>query len=525
MTTQPFDVIVYGATPCGIAAACCAAESGARTLLIEPTPFIGGHLTSGICTTECEHMLPVTFSGWMMRFLRLIGRHYNIDSPLHRWEPHIAMKAYEDLIGEAGCDVLLKDPVQSVQKDGGRVRALKLSDDRTVEADVFIDASYEGDLMAMAGVPYAVGREPMDAFNESYAGIRFIDSIEEIRNSAGHCLNYDKTWEIDLLNGDGQFIDGVTPAGPDRLERGRGDGKVMNYHYRVTVTRAAGRIPFPKPVDYREERFELLARFLRQNPETPLNRIIAFLNHPSGRYAPDPGGFTKVIPGEKWELNNVQASILSLGHLGGQFAYPDGTPEVRKAVTEDHYNHNAGLLYYLTNSTEIPASLREEARKWGLPPDEFTDNNHWPYQPYIRETRRMQGDYILTQHDVLENRDKPDTILWNSHWIDCHHVERLALDANHFRNEGRIWHEVTEPYAVPYRALLPKGEDADNLLVPGCVSASHVAFCSIRLESTWMGLGEAAGRAAAMAVIGDVPVQEVDVARLQGILREKGVNL
>jgi len=315
------------------------------------------------------------------------------------------------------------------------------------------------------------------------------------------------------------------PADPDRLERGVGDGKVMNYHYRITVTKAADRIPFARPDGYREERYELLIRFLHKNPDTRLNQILGFLHHPSWKYKLAKDGLYQPIPGDKWELNNVQASVLSLGHLGGQFAYPDGSPEIRTAVLEDHYNHNAGLLYFLANSRCIPASLRKEASRLGLPPDEFRDNHHWPCQPYIRETRRMRGAYVMTQHDVLETRDKADTIFWNSHWIDSHHVERLALDASHFRNEGRIWHEVTEPYAVPYRALLPKQEHADNLLVPGCVSASHVAFCSIRLESTWMGLGEAAGRAAVLALASDCPVQEVDVPVLQQTLRENGVML
>lgn len=522
---QHADILVYGATPCGISAACCASETGARVLLVEPSPFIGGHLTSGICTTECEHMLPVTFGGWMIRFLRRIGKHYGADAPLHRWEPHVAMQAYEELLGVAGPEVIRKAPLVSVRKEGARIKSIQLQDGRLVEASLFIDASYEGDLMAMAGVPYAVGREPVEAYKESYAGIRFVDRIEEVRNTKGHGLNFDKVWEIDLLDSRGNYIDGVTPVDPDRLERGAGDGKVMNYHYRITVTRSPDRIPFPRPDGYREERFELLTRFLKRNPETRLNQILGFLNHPSGMYAPSADGFTRVTPGEKWELNNVQASILSLGHLGGQFAYPDGSPEVRKGVLEDHYNHNAGLLYFLSHSRGIPVSLREEASRWGLPPDEFIENNHWPYQPYIRETRRMKGKYVLTQHDVLEHRSKPDNILWNSHWIDCHHVERLALDARRFRNEGRIWHEVTEPYAVPFRCLLPTEEDAENLIVPGCVSATHVAYCSIRLESTWMGLGEAAGRAAAQALATDRPVQETDIQNLQEILRKSGVAL
>lgn len=522
---QAVDIVVYGATPGGIAAACRAAGSGARVVLVEASPFIGGHLTSGICTTECEHMLPITFGGWMMTFLRRIGKHYGIDAPLHRWEPKAALASYTELLAEAGVEVLTADPLDDVLVEGGRIREIRLVGGRVLSGSFFIDASYEGDLMAGAGVPYAVGREPIRAHGESYAGVRFIDSLEEVQNSKGHALNFDRIWEIDLLDPEEGTIEGVTPADPARLERGEGDGKVMNYHYRVTVTSAADRIPFIRPPGYREERFALLARFLHSHPETPLNQILGFLKHPSGRYAPGPDGFTVVTPGEKWELNNVQASVLSLGHLGGQFAYPDGSREERKVVLEDHYNHNAGLLYFLANSSDVPAALREEAGRLGLPPDEFTDNGNWPYQPYIRETRRMKGAYVLTQHDVLENRQKPDTVLWNSHWIDSHHVERLALDGSHFRNEGRIWHEVTEPYAIPYRSLVPEATAVTNLIVPGCVSSTHVAFCSVRLESTWMGLGEAAAEAAVQVLESGRAVQEVDIRRLQKTLRGNGVNL
>jgi hypothetical protein len=286
----------------------------------------------------------------------------------------------------------------------------------------------------------------------------------------------------------------------------------------VTVSSKADRIPFPIPSDYDESRYELLSRFFHAAPETELRGVLAFLNHPSGQYQPHPELFTKVTPGQKWELNNLQGSILSLGHIGGQFDYPDGDRETRARVIDDHYSHNAGLLHYLSSSTAVPEHIRREMQRWGLPADEYTDNDHWPYQPYIREARRMQGAYIMTQADLLEDIEKPDTIYWNSHWIDCHHVQRLGLDDTHFRNEGRIWKEITVPYAVPYRALLPKPEHCTNLLVPGCVSSSHVAFCSIRLESTWMGLGEAAGEAAVLAHQSDFPVQSVPVDRLRAQL-------
>ena len=519
------DVAVYGATPGGIAAACCAADSGARVVLLHHGTVVGGHLTSGICTTECEHMLPQSFGGWMMTFLSELGRYYGHDFPIHRWEPHAALEVYRSLLDRAGVRLETGARIDDVSVTRGKLSRIRTTSDLNVDAAYWIDASYEGDLMAAAGVSYGVGREPVETYSESLAGIRFVDSLEEIQNSLGHANLIDEVWHINLKNANGSYIDGVTPPDPGLLERGAGDGKVMNYHYRVTVTRASDRVPFPRPPAYREERFELLARWLHAQPDSPLTEIVAFLNHPSGSYAQASNGFTRVTPTDKWEMNNRQASILSLGHLGGQFDYPDGDEATRTRVIDDHYDHNAGLLYFLANSPSVPTKLREETQGWGLPSDEYPDNDHWPYQPYIRETRRMKGAYVLRQSDILEDRRKTDAIFPNSHWIDSHHVERLALDETNFRNEGRIWKEVTEPYDIPYRSLIPRGEECTNLIVPGCVSASHVAFCSVRLESTWMGLGEAAARAAVLALGDGRDVQTIDVPTLQERLRASGVRI
>jgi hypothetical protein len=363
---------------------------------------------------------------------------------------------------------------------------------------VWIDGSYEGDLMAMAGVPYTVGRESRDTYGESLAGMRFIDDLSQVHNSKGHAMKIDEVWQVPLRTAGGGWV----PCVESDVEfvPGAGDGKVMNYHFRVTVTKAANRIPFECPEGYDEGRFEILARYFHQYPESTMRRIVGFINNPSGSYSLDADGNTVVNEGDKWELNNHQASILSLGYLGGQFRYPDADRAERKKIIADHYAYNAGLLYFLCNSSSVPAHVRAAMQAWGLPPDEYTANRHWPYQPYIRETRRMFGAYVMTERDVLQDIEKEDVIFWNSHWIDCHHVQRIALSDNTFRNEGRIWKEVTRPYAIPYRSITPKSDSVLNLLVPGCVSASHVAYSSIRLESTWMGLGEAAGRAAVQVV-------------------------
>jgi len=517
------DLVVFGSTPAGVAAACCAAEEGVSVLLLTTTRHLGGHLTSGICTTEIEHMLPESFSGWMVRFLRRIGRHYGIDAPLHRWEPKVAAAVFRDVVEESRVAVVAEATLARVEVSGGRLRAVVLADGRTIRGRVFIDASYEGDLMALAGVPYRVGREAREEFHESLAGMRFIDDPAEVRNTKGHAERIDAPWALDLRKSDGSLVEGVLPGGDFRP--GAGDGKVMNYHFRVTVTKAANRIPFSRPPNYREERFELLARYFLCYPETTMRDVVGFIDNPSGAYAVDASGGTMVKPGDKWELNNHQASVLSLGHLGGQFDYPEANEERRRAIVEDHYAYNAGLLFFLSHGADVPAQVREAMQRWGLPPDEYVDNGHWPYQLYVREARRMAGDFVMTQRDLLEEVAKADVIMWNSHWIDCHHVQRLAVDDGHFRNEGRIWKEITRPYAIPFRAMVPPAGAVENLLVCGGVSASHVAFSSIRLESTWMGLGEAAGCAAAEALRSGLPMGTIDVARVQRRLRARGVRL
>jgi len=305
---KTYDVIVYGATPGGIAAAWSASELGASVLVAEPTGHVGGHWSSGICTTECEHMLPVTFGGWMLRFLTKVGRRYGIAAPVHRWEPHVVEEAFQAALDESGVEVRCSFRLTAAELGSGKIRSIGDEGGDRLCGRYYIDASYEGDLLAAAGVPYAVGREGRDCYGESLAGVRFVDSVDEVRNSKGHAQLYDQVWSVDLRNGRGGLIEGVASADGERLRRGAGDGKVMNYHFRVTATKSPNRIPFPRPENYREERFELLARYLKAYPETPYRKIIGFIDSPSGQYAPSRDGFpgyNEVVPGDKWELNNV----------------------------------------------------------------------------------------------------------------------------------------------------------------------------------------------------------------------------
>jgi hypothetical protein len=222
----------------------------------------------------------------------------------------------------------------------------------------------------------------------------------------------------------------------------------------------------------------------------------------------------------KFEVNNKQAAIISLGHFGGQFDYPDASYARRDQIVADHWDYTLGLFRFLATHESVPASLRTEMRGWGLHRDEFPDNGNLPYQLYVREARRMRGALVMEQRDVAEDRRKPDAIGISSHFIDSHHVQRVALSPTAFVNEGRIW-RIGWAYQIPYRAMTPRRTDCENLLVPGAASFSHVAFCSYRLESVWMIAGHAAGVAAAIASRERQAVQSVNVPALQARLREQ----
>ncbi len=269
------------------------------------------------------------------------------------------------------------------------------------------------------------------------------------------------------------------------------------------------KVAITEPPNYDASQFELLKDYLITYPDTRLKDLFGIYNRGSSKY----------------EYNNKQDAVISLGLFGGNVDYPDASYERREEIYQAHKDYTMGLLYFLGYDPSVPKPLREEMRSWGFCKDEFVDNNHFPYYLYIREARRMIGDFVMTQADILENRTKKDAVALGSHWIDSHHVQRVAISDTFFTNEGRIWHKVTEPFEIPYRVLLPKKEECTNLLVPVCSSLSHVAFCSYRLESTWMQMGHVAGTAASLALIKANQVHAVDISDLQQQLADEGMIL
>ena len=508
LTAAPanYDVITYGGTPAGIAASIHAARDGARTLLIEPTKHVGGLSTSGINTAESEHMLAWTIGGFADEFYRRMGRYYEQNKErltyphkdkrldtLYFFESSVAEKTYLEMLKEAGVEVRYGASVDTVRKDGLKIVAITLTDGTELSAKAFVDASYEGDLMARAGVRYAVGREARAEFGEEAAGIRFDKTPRKART----------------VDAQGNLLPGISAWAKD-LKEGEAHRAPMNYNFRLTVAKDPQlQVPIPSPKNYDASRYALLAGWLRdqaaQKKPVKLADLIDLYERRNG----------------KFELNNKQSAIISLGHFGGQFDWPDAGYAQRAQIYEDHLNYTLGLLYFLANDPAVPANVRSEMKSLGLHKYEFTDNGHLPYQLYVREARRMRGAYVMRQQDVQTERRKPDSIGMSSHFIDCHHVQRVAVSPDAFVNEGRIW-RMGYANQIPYRAITPKAEECANLLVPGAASYTHVAFCTLRLESTWMIVGHAAGLAAAEIARKGIPAQTVDVPALQKKLQAQG---
>jgi hypothetical protein len=503
--TQNYDLIVYGGSPCGIAAAVVAARDGVHVLLIEPTHHVGGLSTSGINTAESEHMLPWTIGGFADEFYQRMGKHYEETkasqfplapddrlNTVYFFESSVAEKVYLDLLGEAGVEVWYGASVKEVEKQATKITAITLTDESPISAKVFVDASYEGDLLARAGVKYAIGRESHAEFGEEAAGIRFDKTPRKART----------------VDAQGKLLPGISAWAKD-LKQGDAHRATMNYNFRLIVAKdSALQVPIPAPGRYDAARYALLANWLRdqtaQKLPVKLHDLLDLYTRRNG----------------KFELNNKQSAIFSLGHFGGQFDWSDASYEQRELIYQDHMDYTLGLLHFLATDASVPENVRLEMKAIGLHKDEFTDNNHLPYQLYVREARRMRGVYVMTQHDVQTDRHKPDSIGISSHFIDGHHAQRVALNEREFVNEGRIW-RMGYAYQIPYRCLTPKPAECTNLLVPCAASYTHVAFCTLRLESVWMITGHAAGMAAAMAIKSNIDVQAIALPELQSKLREQ----
>ncbi|MEA5093870.1 MAG: FAD-dependent oxidoreductase [Sedimentibacter saalensis] len=493
-----YDVVVYGGTASGIMAAVSASREGKDVALIEQTSHLGGMVSGGLSYTDHGNIKVI--GGMTKEFFELAGRHY---SKKISWfyEPHVAELIFKKMLQEENIHVyfnsLLKEK-GGVKKDGTSILSIEMLDGLLFYAQNFIDSTYEGDLMAKSSVSYTVGRESNDVYQESFAGV--LPPLG--RNNFYYNLKaFDKN---------GTLYEEISTRLPGPA--GSGDEIVQSYNYRLCLTNNPNnQVPFSKPENYRRERYLLVAAWLN------------FLKESEGRSIK----FSDIIffgplPNNKYDINN--SGPFSTDYIGGSYLYPEADYQQREEIRKEHKEYIQGLLYFVTNDEAVPAELRADAKKWGYAGDEFVDNDYWPYQLYIREARRMVGDYVMTERDVRHDKLKFDAIGMGSYNIDSHNVQRYLTLDGYVQNEGELQIPVT-PYQIPYRVMMPKISEADNLIVTVCVSASHIAYSSLRMEPQYMIMGEAAGIAASMAIDKDTAVQHVDTEILKKILIENGAIL
>ncbi len=484
--THHYDVVVYGGTAGGAISAVAAAQEGASVALLEPRRHIGGMVSGGLGRTDFGKKEVV--GGMSRGFFERVGQHYGEPIAWY-FEPHVAEQVFRNWLETAGVAVFFEYRLDTVHKQAARVVRAKMENGAVFAARVFIDASYEGDLMARAGVAYTWGREGRDKYGESLAG--------RIEHSPKHQFNV----RVSPYDDRGQLLPCVWRGDPGRP--GQGDRKVQAYNFRLCLcSRKDNQAPFPKPADYEAGRYELLERYLHKAKPAKLGDIMHI-----GR-----------MPNDKTDVNNN--GPFSTDHIGGSWEYPDADYRQRQEIWDDHVSYVQGLFYFLANDPGVPKHLQNELNTWGLARDEFVDTGHWPHQLYVREARRMIGQYVMTQADLQTQRTKPDSIGMGSYNSDSHNVQRIPTPDGAVVNEGDMQVPV-RPYEIAYRAITPKRGECENLLVPVCVSATHVAYSSIRMEPVYMILGHSAGVAAARAARHDVPVPEVDIAWLQSRLRRQ----
>jgi hypothetical protein len=502
------DVAVYAATAAGVCAAVAAADAGARVLLLEPGRHVGGMTSGGLGYTDVGDVR--VLGGLAARFRQAVAEHYRV--PVGRYagpEPHVAEGILRSWLEHPNIEVVEEWALRSVDTADGRITRLRAGDGGPVEASVFVDASYEGDLLAAAGVPYAVGREDRTTHDEQWAGRQELVPGRHTMPPFISPFRDDPSGEQDgpVL---AQLRD--VPLAPV----GAGDGGVMAYGYRVCLTTAADRVPFTRRDGYDEQHWELGRRLFRYWADQG--------------FQPDAGallGLEPNLPNGKCDGNSL--GPFSLNVLDGSgWEYPDAGPVRREQLRRHHLDHTQDFLWFLSHDPAVPMRVREEMLRWGLPADEFADTGHLPHQLYVREARRMIGHDVLTEHDLLGARPQHDVVALGSYHLDIREVQRTwRWVAEHPRPIAMVFTEgylsvPVPPYPIPYRALVPRADDCTNLLVPVCLSASHVAFSSIRMEVQYQMLGHAAGLAAALAVRDGRDVQSVDVAELQTRLRAAG---
>lgn len=506
-----YDIIVYGGTSGGIAAAIQAARMHKSVLLLEPSAHLGGLTTGGLGQTDIGNKQVI--GGIAREFYQNIRAHY-ADSSNWNWqprssyadggqtrtrdgedamwtfEPSAALEVYKFMLEEEQIETLLNkrlDREDGVSKQGSQITEIMMEDSSAYTASVFIDATYEGDLMAAAGVQYTVGREANAKYGETYNGVQL---------SSGH--QFPDGIDPYVVPGDpaSGLVWGITTNELD--EKGSGDSLVQAYNFRICLTdNPDNQVPITEPVDYDPTRYELLGRLFEAQPDKrDIENYFIW----------------STMPNNKTDINNRGG--ISTDMINESTPYPTAGYEEREAIYEEHKAYTQGLLYFYLTDSRVPTPLREEVRRWGYPQDEYTETGHWSPQLYVREARRMIGEYVMTQSNCVGDVVVEDPVGMGAYGMDSHNCQRIVVNGQ-VKNEGNVEVHGFPPYPIAYRSIIPKREEADNLLVPIALSASHIAFGSIRMEPVFMVLGQSAATAASLAVDEASVVQEVDYDTLR----------
>lgn len=521
--TTTADLIIYGGTSAGVIAAVQAKRMGKSVVIVCPDKHLGGLSSGGLGFTDTGDKSVI--GGLAREFYHRIWQHY--DRPeAWRWqkkeqygnkgqgtpaidgenrtmwifEPHVAEQVFEDFVREYHLRVDRDewlDRARGVQKKNGRIMSITMLSGKTYAGRMFVDATYEGDLMAAAGVEYHVGREARSVYGETWNGVQ--TGVLHHRHHFGVLKEKISPYVVP-----GDPASGVLPriSTEPPGEYGQGDKRVQAYCYRFCATdHPDNRIPWPKPDGYDPAQYELLLRVFNAGWRETFDKF-------------DP------IPNRKTDSNNH--GPFSTDNIGMNYDYPEASYERRREILREHETYQKGWLYFIANDPRVPADVQKEMRRWGLARDEFKDNGGWPHQIYVRESRRMIGKHVMTENELLKKRPTPESVGMGSYTIDSHNVQRYITPEGYVQNEGDIGVSTQGPYEIAYGALVPKAGQCDNLLVPVCVSASHIAFGSIRMEPVFMILAQSAATAASLAMDRSIPVQEVPYAELRQRLLADG---
>ncbi len=500
-----YDLVIYGNNSAGVMAGIQARRDGLDVIVAGPDKHLGGLTAGGLGWTDSGNKDAI--GGLSREFYRRVKAHY--DKPetwkhqrpdeysrydpesdaMWVFEPHIAETVFEEMVAEAGLAIdrdKWLDRQKGVIIKKNRITRITMLDGTTYRSRMFIDATYEGDLMAAAGVSYTVGREPNAQYGETLNGV-------QTRNADYHQFEYDVSPYIVPDDPSSGLLPRIHVEGPG--EEGSGDKKVQAYNFRMCLTTVdENRVPFPKPEGYDPTQFELLGRYLDEGWRGIWVKF-------------DPA------PNNKTDTNNYGA--FSTDNIGMNYDYPEAGYERRKEIVREHERYQKGLMWYLANDPRVPEDVRERMSSWGLARDEFTDNDHWPHQIYVREARRMVGDFVMTEMHLRGEEPTGKSIGMGSYTMDSHHVQRYVDARGYARNEGDVQVSPGGPYLISYDAIVPRRKEITNLLVPVCLSSSHIAYGSIRMEPVFMILGQSAAAAASIAVQQDIPVQDVDYDALR----------